>query len=77
MNATDLLKLAMPRVRDLPTKWAVFRYTVTTDRYGDDDREPTEWEFDTFDEAANKAEDLDSLAPGGVYFGVDEIEVTE
>lgn len=74
----ELLRIAMPQARALPTKWAVIAYTWSDDPHGEPDGEPTEWEFDTFDEAANKAEDLDAIEDRpGHWYGVDEVEVPE
>jgi hypothetical protein len=65
----------MPLLAPTPTRFAVFHYTRTNDRFGEDDREPTEWVFDTFDEAADKAEDLDAAdTRSGHWYGVDDEE---
>lgn len=71
-----LRRIAMPQAAAVPVKHAVFEYSGPLDIDGEcADRELTEFVFDTFDEAADKAEDLDAAnTRSGRWYGVDTVE---
>ncbi len=78
MSIGQLLRIAMPQADSIPTKWAVFHYTRPNNSDDEPDREETGYVFETFDEAADKAEDLDAgETRSGHWYGADEIEAFE